>query len=330
VIVAFAQLRSLILSIVAGTTLLSAVAWADQASVPRIGVLIPAVVNSPLEEGLPDGLREHGYVEGNSIAIEWRRAAGGGDQELRSLAAELAHAKVELIVTFGSSATRAALQATTTLPVVFTVVGDPVGSGFAASLARPGGNGTGLSNLSPELTAKRLELLHELVPQARRIGCLVNSSSPVGPLQFEAGQRTARVLAMEFVKLNATNEAEVDAVARAIPRSSLNAILITGDILFIANGSKIASAIRKGKLPAVAPAREYLDNGPLLSYGPNNREAAHMAATYVDKILKGAKPAELPIEQLSKYELVIDLRAARAVGIPVPRELLLRADEVIR
>lgn len=320
--------RKLVSGTLVGIMLVLTPAHADpMPNIPRIGVLIPPA-NWSLEEGLRDGLRGLGYIEGQNIVIEWRRSAGT-TEELRSLATDLAHSKVNVIVASGSPAARAALGATT-MPVVF-LVGDPVGSGFAASLARPGGNGTGLSVLSTELYPKRLEFLHQLAPRARRIVFLMNSSNPaVGTPLLDATQKAARTLGVQIVTLDARNAGELDAALRAIPRSAADGILVAADLFFLANKSKIALAVRKAKLPAMFPLKEYHEDGALMSYGANYKDAMLRAARYVDKILKGAKPSELPIEQVSKYELIIDLRVAHELGIEVPQALLARADEVIR
>lgn len=312
-----------------GAALISALAHAAEPSVtPRIGVLILSLANSPLEQGLRDGLREVGYIEGKNIVIEWRRYARA-DQELPSLAADLVQSPVDLIVTLGSIATKVALKASTG-PVVFVAVGDPVATGFAASLAKPGGRGTGISTLSTELIAKRLELLHQAAPQARRIVYLMNSANPINALALEEVQKAARALRLKLETLDIRDAASIDAAFRASSHGATDAVLVAADFLFLANKAKIAWNVRKLRLPAMVPWRENLDDGLLMSYGPNLNWVMRRAATYVDKILKGAKPGDLPIEQVSTYELIIDLRVARAMGIHVPQDLLLRADEVIR
>ena len=300
----------------------------ERSSTPRLGVIVPSLANSPLEEGLRDGLRQAGYIEGKNIVIEWRRYAPA-DQDLLSLATDLAHSAVDVMVTMGSPATQAALQATTG-PVVFSVVGDPVATGFAASLARPGGHATGVSTLAPELMAKRLELLHQMVPRGRRILCLTNSSNPVASRMLDALKSAARTLRVELLTLDVRNADELERALRAVPRSGAQGIIVTGERIFLADKARVAEAIRQAKLPAMVPAREYHDTGVLMSYGPNLREAMRRAAAYVDKILKGADPGDLPIEQVSTYELIIDLTAARALGLKVPQSVLLGADEVIR
>ena len=312
----------------AAMTLLSCPGWADQAAIPRVGALFSIGSTPSFEEGLRAGLRELGYVEGQNIVIEWRRSVGG-DKELRSLAADFVRSKVELIVVNTTAAARATLETTTTIPVVF-LSGDPVATGLAVSLAKPGRNGTGVSVVSTELYPKRLEYLHWLAPRTLRIGFLTNPTNPIAATQLEATRQAARTLGLQLVTLDARNEAELGAVLRALRRGVADGVIVTADVVFRLNKSKVIEAIRKARLPAMFPYREYHNEGVLMAYGPNSTEVGRKMAAYVDKILKGAKPADLPIEQLSKYELVIDLRVARELGIKVPQDLLLRADEVIR
>jgi putative ABC transport system substrate-binding protein len=308
--------------------LVSTLAWADEIRpIPRIGVLLPPLTD-PLGKGLTQGLRELGYIEGKTIVIEWKRSTGLG-KEMQSLATELARSKVDIIVTPGSQATRAALDATHTIPVVFEV-GDPVGSGFAANLANPGGNATGVSVQDPELIAKRLELLQQTAPRARRIVYLMNSSNPMAERLVNETEKAARTLGVQLVVLDARSDAELDADLSTFSSNAPGALLIAPDLLFVTNRTKIAHTVRKSKVPTMVASTEYFDTGILMSYGPNLEDAMHRLAVYVDKILKGAKPAELPIEQLAKYKFVVDLRAARAEGITVPQSVLERADQVIR
>ena len=292
--------------------------------VHRIGVVTAALGSSSTNQGLREGLRELGYIEGKNIVIEWRSAAA--NVELRSLATELERSKAEVIVALGSSPARAALEATRT-PVVF-LAGDPVGTGFAASLARPGGRGTGVSTMSTEVIAKRLDFLHQLAPRAQRFFYLFNSSNPLAAPQLEEAQRAARAMGVRLVKLDARNDAEIDRVLGTIRRRSADGLLVSGDLFFLASKGKLTWAVREAKLPAVFPLKEY--HGALVSYGSDLTEAGRRMANYVDRILRGAKPADLPIEQITKYELIVDLRVAQELGLKVPQELLLRADEVIR
>jgi putative ABC transport system substrate-binding protein len=321
------EVRGLLAPALFSASLLSSLAWGDQpSSIPRIGILNP-IPSSTLEEGLHEGIQRAGYVEGRTILLEWRRSTGT-EEELRSLAIDLTAAKVDLIVAIGSPAARAALQVTT-VPVVF-LSGDPVRAGFAASLAKPGGNGTGVSVLTPELEPKRMELLHLLVPQARRIGELHNPSNPLASLVATDLQTAARTLGLQLEVFNAPTVRGLDAALDALRRNPPDALIVSTEAFFLTYKAKIAQAVRKAKIPAIFPYREYGADGALMSYGPNLQQIGRLLAVYVDKVLRGAKPADLPIEQMSKYELVIDLRIAREMGVQVPQQLLLRADEVIR
>lgn len=302
-------------------------AYADQPPrIPRIGVLMPAVTS--MEEGLRQGLHELGYVEGTNIVIDWRRSAGT-DQELRSLASDLVRSKADVLVAVGTAAARVAMETTKTVPVVFHV-GDPIAMGMAASLAKPGGNGTGVSVISPELIVKRLELLHQLMPKAKRVLFLGNPSNPMATQLLDELQKAARSLGLHLETLNARNIGEIDTALLRMRRTVADTCLVGGDLFFLSEKARISRAIRDNKLPAVFAYREFHDDGALMSYGPSLKATMHSMAKFVDKILKGAKPADLPIEQISRYQLVIDMRVAREMGITVPQELLLRAEEVIR
>jgi putative ABC transport system substrate-binding protein len=276
------------------------------------------------EEGLRQGLRDLGYIEGKTMHIEWRRSSGT-KEELQALATDLARSKVALIVASGTPAARAASQVTT-MPIVF-LVGDPVGAGLVASLAKPGGNSTGVSLITTELTAKRLDLLRLLAPRARRIAYFMNSSNPLGASALAAAQDAARLLDLQLVLLDARNAAEIDAAFQAVAASRPDGILLAPDFVFVQHKEKIETGVRAARLPAMSPTKEI---ALVMSYGPDVREGIRRAASYVDRILKGAKPAELPVEQISDFKLVIDLRVARAMGFEVPQALLQRADEIIR
>ena len=266
-------------------------------------------------------------MEGKNITIEWRRGVGT-QEETRLQAIDLVASKVDLIVSFGSPATRAALDTGAT-PVVF-LVGDPVGAGFAVSLARPGGKGTGVSTQTTELNRKRLEILRQLSPRAQRFLYLGNYSNPIAARDLAEMEKGARALGIKLVSLSAQNSAEIEVELQAIRQRSGDAVVVSADTTLLVNKAKIASAIREAKLPAIFPFREYHEVGALMSYSPNMDETMYRLATYVDRILRGANPAEQPIEQISTYELIIDLRIAREMRIPVPQELLLRANDVIR
>ena len=320
-------LRGLILGACLGAAQLAAAGDADEPhGIARVGGLMLSL-DSPTGEGLRDGLRNLGYVEGKNIVLD-SRVTGATAEELRAAAIDLTRSKADLILAGSTLATRAALEATT-LPIVF-LVGDPIASGFAASLARPGGRATGVSMLTTELAGKRLELLRVVAPKAGRIVFMMNSANPTSVLQLRAAQEAARTLGVQLTSLDVQAPGGIDAALSRLPRSRASGVVVAAEIVFLVNRVKIAQAVRKAKLPAIFPATEYHDAGVLMTYGPNLNNVGHALANYVDRVLKGAKPAELPIEQISKFELVVDLREARQLGIEVPDTLLLRADKVIR
>jgi putative ABC transport system substrate-binding protein len=320
-------MRSLLKSALIATVLLSFVARAEQPlTAARIGVLTPSGDNSA-EDGLREGLSELGYVEGKNLTIEWRRYEQSSEA-MRSAAADLRRSSVDLIVAVGTQAARAALSETSTIPIVF-VSGDPVGSGLAASLAHPGANATGLSSQTTHLMAKRFQLLQQIAPRARRVIMLVNPEGPLHTAVLREAQKAARALRMNIVALNARNTEELDTVLRTIQRTPDAALIVSSDVFFIANRDKISNAVRNAKLPTLVPNKDYWGEGVLMAYGSGLKELDHRAAVYIDKILRGAKPADLPIEQGS-IRLVIDMRVARELGLKVPQDLLYRADEVIQ
>lgn len=298
--------------------------------IPRIGFLTSMPPWSA-EEGFREGLRELGYVEGKNILVEWYRPREG-DQGLQPLAAELVRRKVDVIVTFRTPPARAALSATNTIPVVFLGVADALRSDLVTNLANPGANATGISLLSSELAVKRLDLLRQLAPRARRVAYLTNLPNPVTGPQVGDLRTAARALALELQVFDAgkAGEGEMDAALHQIPWKTVDGLQVGGDAILIPRGEKIAHAVRAAKIPAIFPWREYHDYGVIMSYGPNLRDVLHRGAYYVDRLLKGAKPADLPVEQVSTFELIIDLRAAKSMGISVPKTLLYRADQVIR
>lgn len=310
------------------TLLITAVpAAADPVAIHKIGVLMPPVATKSIEDGVRQGLRELGYVEGQNLVIEWRQSAGT-DEALRKLAVELVRAGAELLVTPGSPATQAALQATT-VPVVFEV-GDPVAAGFAASLARPGGRATGVSALATELYPKRMELLLQLVPRARRIAYLRNPSNPMAPFLLEEMRTAARRLGVQLEPLGARDGPQVEAALRSLQRNPPDGLIISAELNFLEKKEEIAGSIRKAKLPTIFPWREYHDAGAIVSYGASLTDLMRRMGRYIDLILKGANPGELPVEQISKYELVVDMRVARSERIDIPESFLVLADEVIR
>jgi len=298
-------------------------------AVPKIGVLMRVAANWPGEHGLLEGLGQHGYVDGKNVLIEWRRASSDL-ADLRSLAAELVTRKVDVIVAFSTPAAVAALEATNTIPVVFAAAGDPLATGLATSLARPAGNATGISIQATEIAVKRFDLLHQLGVRARRVVYLVNLANPSGPPQLEPLRQAAKTMGMTLEVVDVHTAEEIHRALRSIPWRSIGGIVIGGDTIQLQEADEIARVVQRARVPAVFPYREYHRFGALLSYGPNLQRVYERTAYYVDRILKGAKPAELPVEQWSKFELIVDLRIARKMGIKVPQELLYRADEVIQ
>ena len=317
----------LIHNVVAAAMLLCCTALADQApAVARLGVLLP-IGRAPAEAILRQGLSELGYVEGRNLTIDWRRY----EQSIaaRSAAADLVRSRVDLVVAFGTTGAHAALSATSTIPLVF-VSADPIGTGLAASLAHPGANATGISSQSTDLMAKRLELLRQIMPRTRRVILLVNPDNPLYAGVLTEARKAARALRIQVDTLNAGDADQLDTALLGIRRRAGDALIVSSDSVFIVNYKKIADAVRKVKLPTLVPNQNYWGDGVLMSYGTEIEEAERRVAVYIDKILKGAKPGDLPIEQVSKVNLVIDLRVARDLGLTVPQDLLLRADEVIR
>ena len=297
------------------------------AAVPKVGVLVRPQVSAPYEAGLRDGLRELGYVEGRNIVVDWRRSAGGDEDA--AVATSLARSNLDVVVVFSTPGARAAMEANGNVPIVF-LSGDPVATGLAVSLSRPGKNATGVTGVMTELTGKRMELLRQLVPGVRRIICLANPGNPASVLQCEAAKAGARALGLQLSTVSARNSAELQAAVLQLPRGTKNALFVTADGLFLVNKAKIARAARDHKLPATFPLRDYHEDGALMSYGLNPHEVGRKVATYVDKILKGANAGDIPVEQISKYELIIDMRVARELGLDVPQTLLLQADQILK
>ncbi len=300
--------------------------------VPRIGFLVAGPPSSyPTRiEAFQQGLRVLGYVEGKNIFIEYRYAEGKLDR-LPDLAAELVRLKVDVIVIAGGTPPLlAAKNATRTIPIVFAANADPVGSGFVASLARPGGNITGLSLVAPELSGKRLELLKETVPKVSRVAVLLNpTGAAIGALSAET-QVAAGSLGVQLQLLEARSPDELDPAFSAMMRERASALVVTQDAMFIDNLTRIVSLAAKSRLPAIYPNSEYVDAGGLMSYGTIINDLYRRAATYVDKILKGRKPADLPVEQPTKFEFIVNLETAKQIGLTIPPNVLARADRVIK
>jgi len=280
-------------------------------------------------EGFKQGMREFGYVEGKTVVLEVRYAEGRLEQ-LPELARELAGLKVDVIVTTNDAAIAALKRATRTIPIVMMLSTDPVGTGFVASLARPGGNVTGLSTLSPELSGKRLELLRETVPGLSRVAFLWNPDVRGNLIDYKETEAAARSLRLELQSVEVSRAEDLDSALSTVTNQRAQALVLPHGPIALANRGQIASFAQRSRLPSIYGAREYVDAGGLMSYGPSLSDMYRRAAVYVDKILKGAKPADLPVEQPTKFELVINLKTAKALGITMPQSLLQRADEVIR
>jgi putative ABC transport system substrate-binding protein len=271
-------------------------------------------------------LHELGWIEGRNIAFEYRWGEGRTER-YGEIAAELVQSKVDVIVTT-APVLPAVQRATSVIPIVFALSGDPVGAGWIASLARPGGNATGLSMLSPETAGKRLELLRQVVPGVRRLAVMVNLGFPEGVQEGNEAQAAARALGLEVVRLEIRRASDIASSFESL-KDRADALYVAGDPLFNANRIRINTFTLSARLPTVYPFRELVEAGGLMSYGPNIPDLFRRAAGYVDKILRGAKPGEIPVEQPIKFDLIVNLTTAKALGIAIPESFLTRADEVI-
>jgi putative ABC transport system substrate-binding protein len=276
-----------------------------------------------------EGLRDAGYVEGRDVVVELRYANGDYDR-VPQLAADLVQSKVDVIVVDSTPATRGAMRATSTIPIVMTNIADPVGSGLVANLAHPGGNVTGLSTLMVDLSAKRLELLKETIPRLTRVAVLWNTNAPYSRKMIEALKAAAPALSIELKFVGVRTPEEIDPAVSAVSRAHAQALYVIDDSLFEAHRAALVKLASKVRLPTMNASRSYPDDGGLMSYGASYSDLFRRSAGYVDKILKGTKPGDLPIEQPTKFELVINLKTARAFGLTIPESILSRADEVIR
>ncbi len=299
--------------------------------IPRIGYLgssSPSAV-AGLLESFRQGLRELGYVEGQNIFIDYRWAEGRPDR-LLPLAAELIHLRVDVFVTASNSGVAALQQATRTIPIVVATMGDPVGSGFVASLARPGGNITGLSVLAEELGGKWVELLREAVPKVSRVAVLAVSQNPVHRTIWTEIQVAAKALKVTPQRQEVAGPDEIEHAFASLIKGRAQGLIVLPHAVTGAHRTQIVGLAAKNRLPGMYPDRLYVEAGGLMSYGPNFFDLHRRAATYVDKILKGAKPADLPVEQPTKFELVINLKTAKTLGLMIPPSVLIRADQVIQ
>ena len=301
------------------------------ARVPRIGYLTGATPDgqSARIEAFRQGLRDLGYIEGKNIIIEYRYAEEKLER-LPALAAELVRLKVDVIVTGGGGNTRAAKESTTTIPIVMAQDTDPVGNGFVASLARPGGNITGLSNLSPEITGKQLELLKEIIPKLFRVAVLGASTNLANTPRLRETELAAGALKVKLQYLAVLSPKDIETAYRAASKGLADAVLVLPGSIFNSNRPQLVDLAVKSRLPTIYSHSQYVVQGGLMTYGASLPDLDRRAATYVDKILKGAKPGDLPVEQPTKFELLINLKAAKQIGLTIPPNVLARADRVMR
>jgi len=301
-----------------------------QSKTPRIGFMgnSTAALEANLVDAFREGLREHGYEEGRNIVIEYRWADGKYER-FPALVAELIAANVEVIVTAGTPAALAMKKATTTVPLVMVAVGDPVGTGLVPSLARPGANLTGLSSVAPDLEGKRLQLLREVVPALSHVAMFINSLNPFHVSSMRQARAAAQSMGIKLQLHDIRKSEDLDDAFAAIRKERPDAVLILADRVFLHNRERMIDFTKEQRLPNVNAYKELVEVGGLMSYGPSYEDMHKRAAIYVDKILKGAKPADLPIEQPSKFTFIVNLKAAKALGVTVPSQLLGLADELI-
>ena len=316
-----------------GAVLAAPLAVAQQVSgIPKIAFLGGAtqVTITPYIAAFRQGLRELGYVEGKTILVEVRLAEGTVEQ-LAKLARELVALKPDVIVATNDVAIAAVRRETQAIPIVMAFSSDPAGAGFVARLARPGGNVTGLSTLSPELSGKRLELLREVIPGLSRVALLWNPDSRGNLFDYKETEAAARSLHVELQSVEVSRVEDLDRAFSAVAKGRAQALIVpAGNLVVLARRDRVSSFAQRSRLPSIYGAREYVYDGGLMSFGPSSTDLFRRAATYVDKILKGAKPADLPVEQPTKFELVINLKTAKALGLTISPSVLGRADEVIQ
>jgi len=322
--------RRTFLAVTSGVVLVAPIAADAQpvGKVYRIGYLSLAPGPSARSEALQQGLRDLGYVEGQNITIEYRWGAGDLDRS-RMAAIELVRSKVDVIVTGGPQTTQAAKEATTAVPIVMAVDYDPVGAGFVTSLARPGGNITGLSAINPQLAGKRLALLKEAIPRLTRLAVFSNPAEPNSASYLRETREAARALNIQVQSLELRSLRDLESAVQAAKREHANAVAVLTDPITLYHRTELAGLAAKHHLPAIYSERLFVEAGGLMSYGANDRELHRRAATFVDKILRGAKPGDLPVEQPTRYEFVINMKAAKALGLTIPPALMARADQVV-
>ena len=327
-------MRKIVFRLSLGATLfaLCTLAQAQQPTkIPHIGFQLdsPFASIATRIEAFRQGLRELGYVEGKNIVIEWRSAEGEFDR-LPELAAELVRLKVDVIVSPGPTVTRALKEATSTIPIVMAQDTDPVGSGFVASLAHPGGNITGLSALAPEMSGKQLELLKEIIPKLSHVAVIGNSTNPGDAQSLRETVLAAGTFEIYLRYLDVLDPKDIETAFRAALKGRADAVLLLGNPILNSHRKQIVDLAAKHRLPATYARPEYVEAGGLMYYGTNYNDLYRRAATYVDKILKGAKPADLPVEQPTKFEFIVNMKAAKQIGLAIPPNVLARADKVIR
>jgi ABC-type uncharacterized transport system substrate-binding protein len=293
---------------------------------PRIGVLTFTPMTDVLQESFRQGLRDHGYVEGENTVVEWR-AAGGRNDLAKALAVELVRLKVDVIVAIFTPAVQAAKDATRTIPIVMAPAGAPVATGFVASLARPGGNITGIAGLDAELQGKRIQLLQELVPGLTRVGLLINAADPFAKPFVAETQLAAKRIGVQVHIVDVRRPQDIDAAFATMTKQGANAVIVQG--VLTASAWQTGTLAGRYHLPSLSVTKQFAESGGLMSYSASFTDTYRRAASYVDRILKGAKPADLPIEQPEKFELVINLKTAKTLGLTIPPSLLQRADQVI-
>jgi ABC-type uncharacterized transport system substrate-binding protein len=328
-------MQKLVLSSILVATLafvLGVAAEAQQPTkIPRIGFQLDAPVSTAAAriEGFRQGLRELGYVEGKNIIIEWRSSEGKIERR-SELSAELVRLKVDVIVSGGPVVTRVLRDTTSTIPIVMGQDTDPVGSGFVASLTRPGGNVTGLATFAPEMAGKQLELLKDIVPRLSRVAVIGNSTTPGDAQALREMVLAAGSYEIYLRYLDVQDAKDIEPVIRAAAKGRADALVVLGNPILNAHRTQIVDLAVKHRLPTTYARPEYVDAGGLIYYGTNYNDLFRRAATYVDKILKGANPAELPVEQPIKFEFVVNLKAAKQIGLTIPPKVLARADKVIK
>jgi putative ABC transport system substrate-binding protein len=325
--------RRAFITVVGGSILVAPLAAEGQqaGNVYRIGILSGGwpEKSAPQIEAFLKSLHDMGWIDGQNLVIEWRSADGRTDR-LGALAAELVRIKVDVIVTAASTpATVAAKRATTTIPVVMVAVGAPVENGLVASLARPGGNVTGSTTLGGEVASKRLDFVKALIPKATQVALLWNPDNPANAALYRELQQKARLAQLKLLSVEARHANEFDSGFAFLARQRPDALLLTGDPMHLAHVGRVIEFTAKQQLPAIYNIRESVLQGGLMSYGANQSDLYRRAATYVDRILKGAKPADLPVEQPTKFELLINLKTARALRLTIPQTLILQADQII-